>query len=352
MITFFPGPSQVYPEIKQYLADAFDTGIVSVSHRSGQFNQLSEETIQLLRLKLAIPENYTILYNTSATECWEIIAQSVTRCQSIHFHSGAFGEKWYQYAKAIHPLSRENKMPLNEPLLLDYMDIREEDEIICLTQNETSNATQIDLETMAMVRGAFPQKLIAYDCTSSMAGIHLPFALGDIWFASVQKCFGLPSGLGLLILAPSAVQRIEELGEKSHYNSAHTMLKHMQQFQTSCTPNVLGIYLLNRVLHQIPTIEITEKRIKNRMSQYLNLFGGKDFYPLISNPAVRSSTVLAVEANPQKIREIKDAAMKEGILLGSGYGKWKENTFRIANFPAIQDTDFQRLVQFLTPRVV
>lgn len=349
MITFFPGPSQVYPEIKQYLMDAFDSGIVSVSHRSAQFNQLSEETIQLLRLKLAIPENYTILYTTSATECWEIIAQSATKKQSIHFHSGAFGEKWFQYAKALHPLAREKSMHLNEPLLLDYMEIRDEDEIICLTQNETSNATQIDLETMAMVRGAFPQKLIAYDCTSSMAGIHLPFSLGDIWFASVQKCFGLPSGLGLLILSPSAVGRMVELGEKSHYNSALTMLKHMEQFQTSCTPNVLGIYLLNRVLHQIPTIEITEKRIKSRMDQYLNLFAEKDYFPLITNPAVRSSTVLAVEAYPEKIREIKDAARNEGILLGSGYGKWKENTFRIANFPAIPDADFQTLVQFLTP---
>lgn len=87
------------------------------------------------------------------------------------------------------------------------------------------------------------------------------------------------------------------------------------------------------------------------MGHYLNLFGGKDFFPLITNPVVRSSTVLAVEADPEKIREIKDAAMKEGILLGSGYGKWKETTFRIANFPAIQDADFQRLVQFLAPRL-
>lgn len=347
MITSFnPGPSLVYPEIKQYLQDAYEEGLLSISHRSEQFNRMSEQTLSLLRQKLAVPDGFEILYTSSATECWEIIAQSFTKRQSVHLYSGAFGEKWFQYAQALHPNSIGYAMPLNEGLYAESMAVRAEDEVICLTQNETSNGTQIDFETLASIRGAFPQKLIALDCTSSLAGINLPFNLGDIWFGSVQKCFGLPAGLGVLILSPKAIAKAQEMGEKSHYNSALTMLEHIKKYQTSCTPNVLGIYLLNRVMTQVEPIERIDQRLRKRMDQYQSLFNGP-YSLLITNSHIRSVTTLAVESSPEKIDQIKAAAKAENIQLGSGYGAWKANTFRIANFPAHSEAQVNKLVDFL-----
>lgn len=351
MLTFFPGPSQVYPQIKHYLQDAFEEGILSISHRSDRFNLLSEKTLQLIRNKLAVPDGYEILYTTSATECWEIITQSLTRRRSVHFHSGAFGEKWFHYSKALLPESRGIEMPINEALYADYLDVREEDEVICLTQNETSNATQIDFETIAAIRGAFPDKLIAYDCTSSMAGINLPIALGDVWFASVQKCFGLPAGLGILILSPAAVAKANEINDKKHYNSLAIMLENISKFQTSCTPNVLAIYLLNRVLQQVNPIEEVDQLLKTRMKRYESLVQGKNFHFLIDNPEVRSHTVLALKGSAEAVDSIKQEAKNLGILLGSGYGKWKNETFRIANFPAYSEAQVQQLIDFLRERI-
>jgi phosphoserine aminotransferase len=346
MVTFSPGPSQVYPQLEEYLSEAFHSGILSVSHRSEAFNALSAETIALIRSKLAVPENYTILYTSSATECWEIIAQSLTRNQSIHFSSGSFGDKWHHYARCIHPRSMKVGIPLNEPLYAPYLDVRPEDDVICLTQNETSNGTQIDFETLASLRGAYPDRILALDCTSSMAGIHLPFALGDVWFASVQKCFGLPAGLGLMILSPAALERASEIGENAHYNSLTVLLEHMKNYQTSCTPNVLGIFLLNRVLHHVPRIEEVDAVLRRRMEQYLSIFPTPDMKPLVSNSRVRSVTVLAVEAEPEYLAGLKAEAKSKGMLLGSGYGKWKSNTFRIANFPAISTVQTEALMEF------
>ena len=336
----------MHAEIEQYLQDAFKSGILSVSHRSEVFNNLSQETLNLLRFKLAIPENYTVLYTSSATECWEIISQSLVKMKSVHFSSGSFGDKWFQYAQAIHPASRKFTLHLNEELHPQYLDVSGDDEIVCITQNETSNGTQIGFESLTALRGAFPEKLIALDCTSSMAGINLPYILGDIWFASVQKCFGLPAGLGLLILSPEAVKRAFEIGDKKHYNSVLTMLEHIEKYQTSCTPNVLGIYLLNRVLKDSPEIEKVDARLRARMENYISLFENSELKPLISNNKVKSTTVLAVEGDPELIDGLKSEAKAKGILLGAGYGKWKPGTFRIANFPAYTDADVERLRNF------
>lgn len=348
MLTFFPGPSKVHPELQTYLNEAFAEGILSISHRSEAFNQLSEKTLRLFRQKLGVPDSYTLLYTTSATECWEIIAQSLTRKQSVHFTSGSFGDKWFQYASALHPAARKIPMALNEALYPESLDVLEADELICLTQNETSNGTQIDFETLAGIRGSYPDRLIALDCTSSMAGIQLPWILGDVWFASVQKCFGLPAGLGLMALSPAALQRAQEIGEKSHYNSLILMLEHIEKYQTSCTPNVLGIYLLCRVLEQIPGIEKTDSQLRLRMKNYLASLKGNALKPLISNDSVRSSTVLAVKGEPDYIAALKLEAKAQGFLLGSGYGKWKNDTFRIANFPAFSDSEVQAMCRFLS----
>lgn len=348
MLTFFPGPSKVHPELQTYLNEAFAEGILSISHRSEAFNQLSGKTLRLFRQKLGVPDSYTLLYTTSATECWEIIAQSLTRKQSVHFTSGSFGDKWFQYASALHPAARKIPMALNEALYPESLDVLEADELICLTQNETSNGTQIDFETLAGIRGSYPDRLIALDCTSSMAGIQLPWILGDVWFASVQKCFGLPAGLGLMALSPAALQRAQEIGEKSHYNSLILMLEHIEKYQTSCTPNVLGIYLLCRVLEQIPGIEKTDSQLRLRMKNYLASLKGNTLKPLISNDSVRSSTVLAVKGEPDYIAALKLEAKAQGFLLGSGYGKWKNDTFRIANFPAFSDSEVQAMCRFLS----
>ena len=77
MISFYPGPSRVHDEIPGYVKDAHKLGILSINHRSPEFVKMSEKTIRLLKQKLNIPKTYTVFFTSSATECWEIIAQSL-----------------------------------------------------------------------------------------------------------------------------------------------------------------------------------------------------------------------------------------------------------------------------------
>lgn len=45
MLNFYPGPSKVYPEVRQYLLDAYDEGILHAPHRSEQFVQMSRAVV-------------------------------------------------------------------------------------------------------------------------------------------------------------------------------------------------------------------------------------------------------------------------------------------------------------------
>ena len=348
MPTFYPGPSKIYSKVAAYMQDAFDKGVLSINHRSPEFIDISKRTITLLKEKLNIPESYTIFYTASATECWEIIAQSLVKKKSFHIYNGAFGEKWCHYTKKLKPKSIGIAFDENNKLDISGLQVLDTAEVICLTQNETSNGTEISNEKIAKIKAQHAEKLIAIDATSSMGGVDLVFENADLWYASVQKCFGLPAGLALMICSPQAIKKALEIGENNHYNSLTFMVDKMKDFQTTYTPNVLNIYLLMRVMQDAPPIkkthEITLSRFQNWVA-FINEF--TDFKLLITNHEVQSKTVLTVTAKPAIISAIKTQAKAAGITLGNGYGDLKNTTFRIANFPAIEQQEIGVLQAFL-----
>jgi phosphoserine aminotransferase len=349
VVSFYPGPSRVYDGIPQYVAAAHRQGVLSMNHRSDEFVVLCKQTVKLLRDKLRIPTAYEIFFTTSATECWETIAQSVIERESIHIYNGAFGEKWFEYTKKLKPNARAinfSRESILDPNTLKF----DTGDLICITQNETSNGTQVKDELIRAIKTNNPEHLLAVDATSSMAGIVLDFELADIWYASVQKCFGLPAGLALMICSPRAIARIEKLGERNHYNSLMFVREMMNKHQTNCTPNVLGIYLLMCVLKKLPTITKVENTIRARSASWEKFFlKSKQLSFLVSNTETRSYTVMAISGAEDHIRLLKEKARQRGFLLGEGYGDLKKTSFRIANFPALKQAEIRALMKFLTP---
>jgi len=348
MISFYPGPSRVHDEVPNYVKDAFKKGIMSINHRSEGFVEISKRTIALLHEKLNIPKDYTVFFTSSATECWEIIAQSVVQEKSFHIYNGAFGQKWFDYSKRLHPDATSYSFSFNDKIEPKKLEIGPGYNAICLTQNETSNGTQVSNATIRSLKKISGDSLIAVDATSSMAGIKLDFNAADIWFASVQKCFGLPAGLGLLVCSPRAIQLTDKIAERNHYNSITFMSEMMAKWQTPFTPNVLGIYLLMRVLEKSGTINEVHERTIERFELWNTFLDERNsIRHLVDTDSVRSYTVVTVTAEAEVIHSIKATAKRKGFLLGEGYGDWKPTTFRIANFPALRKKEIKALMGLL-----
>ncbi|WP_373400338.1 aminotransferase class V-fold PLP-dependent enzyme [Algoriphagus halophilus] len=349
MLTFAPGPSKVYDSLPTYLQDAYQEGILSANHRSSAFMNLYQETESLMREKLHMPDDYKLLFTSSATENWEIITQSLVEKASFHIYSGSFGKKWIGFAKHINPATDGIKIEANQAIDVAGLEVSEEFDLIALTQNETANATQVPMSVIGAIKEKYPEKMIAVDTTSSMAGIELDFSLADVWYASVQKCFGLPAGLGILILSPKAIEKCAAKGESGRYNSLSFMLENAEGYQTHYTPNVLGIYLLSRVLKDLEEIQHIDANLRERMLQLESCIAHTNsLRMLVDNSETRSVTVLAVAGPEELIATVKKEAEKEGMQLGSGYGPLKPTSFRIANFPAITNDEMDKLKSFLS----
>lgn len=122
---FYPGPSKIYPQVAGYFQEAMESGILERNHRSKAFQELFSDTKILLKSKLNIPLDYEIVMVSSATECWEIIAQSFIQHKSYHFFNGAFGEKWCNYTRKIHPKAEAISFGLEENPSFQSVDKRQ-----------------------------------------------------------------------------------------------------------------------------------------------------------------------------------------------------------------------------------
>jgi phosphoserine aminotransferase len=347
MLSFYPGPSKVYPEVLGFIQEAFQEGMVSINHRSPRFEKLLKATLDSLHEKWNIPADYTIYFISSATEAWEIVSQSLVEEKSMHLYNGAFGKKWAHYASQIHPESVSYAFDLQASLSdisknIDFSGV----DTLCLVQSETSNGSGQVIQRSDYALD--PSSILAVDATSSMGGILLPWLEADVWLASVQKCLGIPAGLGLLICSPKALERAEKLQKRAHYNDILLMEENRKLFQTHYTPNVLSIFVLHKLTQFLPNLtEIHAQTMEKstRLAEFWDTQKGLDF--LIKNPALRLPTVLALKGNPTDIQNIKNICLQNQIELGNGYGEWKENTVRIANFPSHTSADFDQLFNTL-----
>lgn len=341
---FYPGPGKLHPLVPQWTSEIFAEGLTSRNHRSPEVTECYRKTAEGLKKKLDIPQDYTILFTSSATECWEILAQSFRGNRFVHIFNGAFGEKWASVNQKIGNWVHQLRFHCND--LPEFEQLPPSD-WICLTHCETSNGTFLPYNQLTAIKNAYPDRLIGLDAASSLGGITIPWQSTDYVFASVQKCLGLPSGMAVLICSPRAVQQAKALCRTEHYNSLANSLPLAEQYQTTHTPNILGMALLMKLTENMPFIEEIDSFLRRRAEQLYDRLTENGFELLINNPAVRSPTVIALQASAEEIARLKKSAAQSGFVLGNGYGQWKDTTVRIANFPAVTDREAAALQKFL-----
>ena len=354
LLTFNPGPSKLTEETKNDLRDALDLGIPEMSHRSNDFNAMSEAALVGLRDLLSIPKEYHVFYTSSATEAMELTIRNLVRKNSAHFTCGRFSELFKEISEANGKTAEGiptawGKSPMYEPSAVSATA-----ELVTITANETSTGMMCSNEAIKRVHSGCPNALLAVDITS-LAGMKvLSIETADVWLFSVQKGFGLPGGLGLLIVSPRAFKRSVAL-QQSHENLAGTftfqaMEKLMQKGgQTICTPNVLNIFLLGRTVARWNLCGGLKQKQQETEQKAALVYAAVKSNPrlhcFVEDPDARSISIACIGADAADIARLHTMAKEQDIILGKGYGKLKESTFRLALFPAITEEDLQRAVR-------
>ena len=336
---FYPGPSTLHPFFEEAVKSAISSGILSENHRSSAFASLYQDCLQTIQEKWEIPKDFQLLFVSSATETWEIIAQSLVVDEpSLHLFNGAFGQKSFETTNKITQKAVSSEFSVQEKLDVTKID---RFPFIHLCQTETSNGTSISNNTLKEIRDKHPETIISIDATSSLGGCYLDFSTADIWYSSVQKCLGLPSGMGIVLINKKAIEVVKKKNIATHYNDFLSLVTNARKWQTTHTPNILAIHALAYSQKNTANIQLIDKRTTKRKTDFIRLVKNAQTLSIETS----SSTVLTIlHPQPEKLIAL---ALENNIILGKGYGKWKDSTFRVALFPSISDSSFDILITFL-----
>lgn len=351
-IFFTPGPAELYFTVEQHLKKALTEQIPSISHRSSHFQAIFREAVENLRSLLSLPDDYHVFFTGSATEIWERIIENLVAEQSYHYVNGAFSERFYQIAQEMGRNPQAQTAEEGTCVAVKPEEIPADTELIAFTQNETSTGAAQPLEDIYRVRKAHPDKLIAVDVVSTLPFVALDYSQIDTAYFSVQKGFGLPAGLGVWLVNDRCIAKAEQLAQQQSIGSYHSLpslLSKAQKNQTPETPNVLGIYLLAKVTGDMLTRGIEAIRNDTKFKagmMYQTLTEHPNFTPFVKESAYRSPTVIVAETKVPS-SEIIQKIQKSHLLLGSGYGRFKANHIRIANFPTHSREQFILLIDKL-----
>ena len=352
-IFFTCGPSQLYPTISKHFVNALKEDILSLSHRSQSFQQIYHSTQTNLRKLLGIPKNYHIFFLCSSMEAMERIIQNCVIKKSLHFVNGSFSKKFYQMAELLKKKPIKFEVQLGEGFEIAKMRILKHIELICLTQNETSTGVSTPLDFKTISNWRKNGTLIAIDVVSSVPYVKIDFSNCDLAFFSVQKGFGLPAGLSVIIVSNLAIEKSELLRKKGLSSIGHhnffSMLTKEKIYQTPETPNVLEIYLLGKVCQDMlkKGIITIRKETDKKAKLIYNFFDGHPRYkPFVKNPIYQSKTTITIDVNGETAKMIRKLRLN-GVIVSSGYGGFKTEQIRIANFPAHSIQDIYNLIKLI-----
>jgi len=349
-VFFTVGPSQLYPTVYGHIDEALKENIPSISHRSEKFMDIYQNTTVLVKKVLSIPSSFHVFFTASSLESMERILQNCVYRHSFHLVNGAFSKTFYKFALQLGLKPEKIEAPFGQGFDFDKIKIPKEAELICITHNETSTGVSLPMNKIYQLRSCYPNKLIALDIVSSAPYEKIDFSKIDIAFFSLQKGFGLPAGLGVLIVSDKAVTRASKVADRKSTGSYHSFssyLEYEKKSQTPETPNVLAVYLLGKVASDmlkkgIKTIR--EETVEKADHIYKFFDQHNRFRPFIKDKDFRSKTTIVVDVG-NKSKQVRKKLQNKGLVVGSGYGDYKDSHIRIANFPAHQLDDIKRLLK-------
>jgi phosphoserine aminotransferase len=314
---FNAGPAALPLEVLQQAQEQFvdyngiGMSIMEISHRSKEYEQVNDETQQLMSELLGLPAGYKVLFlqGGASTQFTMIPMNLLTAGKTgSYIMTGAWAEKAYQEAQllgevSISASSRESGL-LNMPAI-SHIHPSPNSAYLHITSNETIAGTQF---------AEFPDTgdvpLIA-DMSSDILSRKFDASKFAMIYAGAQKNLG-PSGVTVVIVREDIL--------KNEPKNIPTMLRYSTYLKNNSlynTPPVYSVYMVNLVLKWIKAnggLTAMEARNREKTSLIYNTMDSSNgFYEGMVEKADRSLMNITFKLQTD---ELEKSFLKEATANG------------------------------------
>jgi aspartate aminotransferase-like enzyme len=329
-----PGPTEVNPEILKEQARPV------ISHRGKEFTALYTGIINKLTNFLQLTPNFHTTVTTSSGSLWfDIIGRNIVKQKALICVNGAFSQRFadtiQNCGKQTDQLEVDWGKAVKPNMIAEKLETDNYD-TLCVCHNESSTGVRNPINDIGkMIRKDYPETMLAIDTVSSMAGDKiLPSEIdSDVIFTSSQKCFALPPGLAIGVVSNRALERAKTVTNRGGYTDLVEIFNYYEKkHQTPSTPCIPLLFALDKRLELMlaETYDKIYERHKT-MANYTQQWAKKNF-AMFPEPGYESVTVSCIQNTLEKnVKELNDKLATKGYMIGNGYGKLADKTFRIGH---------------------
>lgn len=349
---YIPGPTEVAAEVA-----AAQTRPL-VGHRSAEFQALFYDVAAKLK-PILLTEHQVFIVTASGSGLQEAAVRNGVRPgrKVLNMVNGAFAERWHQVAVGNGLEAVRVDIPWGQPVRPEEVDTALAAggfDAVTVVHNETSTGVMSDIAAIArLVRERYPDVLVLVDAVSSAGGVRIPF---DEWgldflLTSSQKALALPPGLAFAAASPRFLDRARQVPHRGWYFDLVLLAQSFAEGKTTpATPAIGLLYAAQRQFERILAEGLEARYARHehmmRMTHDWACAHGFELFPA---PGYASPTVTCI----RNTRGIDVAAMVQyakarRLVIGNGYGRLKNQTFRIAHMGELTPEHMHELFDVLT----
>jgi aspartate aminotransferase-like enzyme len=348
---FLPGPTEVRPEVL-----AAQNGAM-IGHRGQAIQDLLARIGEGLETVFQT-ERPVIVSTSSATGLMEAgVRNGVLDGRVLSLVNGAFSKRFSQIAMACgHEVDvwEVEWGTVHDPGALTERLASGHYQAVTLSQSETSTGALQDLEAIAGAVSEHEETILLVDSVTGVGGVevHTDGWSVDYILTGSQKALALPPGLAFAVAGEAILDRSARSTTKGWYFDLEILQAKILEHQTPSTPAVSLLYALDRQLERIRA-ETMEARWQRHLDMQQRTF---DWVEEMADRGVeidvfaqeghRSPTVTCIVTD--RSRQVVADMLARGWVIGGGYGKLKDTTFRIGHMGDHTMDELDELLEVLT----
>ena len=344
---FIPGPVEVAPSVLRALSAPM------IGHRGAAYRALHAEMKPLLR-DLFMTEGRVLLLTASATGGMEAAVRSCVNGRVLNLVNGAFSQRWNDisvacgkqavtleadWGKAIRPQAVRAALQDQGPF-----------DALTLVHSETSTGVLNPLPEISAVLREFPETLLLVDSVSSLGTVAIPVdrLRIDVCVAGTQKGLGLPPGLALVAINDRALDRAREVPNRGYYLDLVQAASFDDRDMTPSTPALSLMYGLRVALERIFDEGLTARFHRHLvMAARCRAWAKERFALYPEEPYVAFGLTAVSNTREIDVGQLNAYLSERGALIANGYGKLKNETFRIGHMAETTLEDLDMLLSLI-----
>lgn len=322
--------------------------------RTAEFSAVMLENEKYMLEFTKAPEGSRAIFMTcSSTGSMEAVVMNCFSKEDkvLVINGGSFGHRFVELCE-IHKiphiaLELEHGKKLTKERLYEY----DNQGFTGLLVNVDETSTAVLYDTMMI--GEFCKKnnmFFVCDCVSSFLAdpYNMAECAADVMITGSQKVLACPPGISIIVLAPKALERVENSKVRTMYFNLKDALKNQERGQTPFTPAVGILLQINERLKEIARnggADVEVARVAAQAEDFRSKIKELPFEFVSESPANGVTSVHPTTASANDIfLTLKD---EYGIWICPNGGDMKDTIFRVGHIGALTHEDNTTLINAL-----